>query len=137
MRISSRCEYGLRAMIFLASHETGRPVPLTEIAGREAIPAAFLERIMARLRDRGLVATTRGAAGGYRLARDARRISVADIMTAIEGPLALVGCLPDAEACERSDGCASRAVWRRLDDAISGALGAISLAELARDAVPT
>lgn len=137
MRISSRCEYGLRAMVFLAGHQTGRPVPLTEIAGHEAIPAAFLERIMARLRDCGLVVTTRGAAGGYRVARDPQSISVADVVTAIEGPLSLVGCLPDSDGCERSESCASRRVWRRLDEAIGDALGTISLADLVRETVPT
>ena len=53
MRISSRCEYGLRAMVYLAGHDSGRPVPLPEIAAEESIPAPFLERILARLREAG------------------------------------------------------------------------------------
>lgn len=137
MRISSRCEYGLRAMIYLARREHDGPVPLPEIAAGEGLPTAFLERILARLRDGGLVTTTRGASGGYELARPAGDISVADIMSAIEGPLSLVGCLPDAETCDRAQGCASRRVWRRLDDAIAGALGDIDLDELAVEAVAT
>ena len=101
MRISSRCEYGLRAMIYLARAERDDPVPLTEIARREDMPTAFLERILARLREGGLVASTRGASGGYRLSRPAEAISVADIVTAIEGPLSLVGCLPDEGGCSQ------------------------------------
>ena len=135
MRITSRCEYGLRAMIYLARRADETPAPLAEIAAGEALPTAFLERILARLRDGGLVATTRGASGGYRLAREAGRISVGDIVTAIEGPLSLVGCLPDDEGCARAKGCASKRVWRRLDDAITGALDDISLDELATEAV--
>ena len=69
MRISSRCEYGLRAMVYLAARQEERPVPLPEIAAGEGIPAAFLERILARLRDGGLIKATRGVSGGYQLAR--------------------------------------------------------------------
>ncbi len=137
MRISSRCEYGLRAMIYLARSGRTDPVPLTEIAHSEEMPTAFLERVLARLREGGLVASTRGASGGYRLSRPAEAISVADIVTAIEGPLSLVGCLPDEGGCARAGSCASQRVWRRLDDAINGALGAISLDELSVEAITT
>ncbi len=112
-------------------------MPLTEIARREDMPTAFLERILARLREGGLVASTRGASGGYRLSRSAGAISVADIVTAIEGPLSLVGCLPDEGGCARAGSCASQRVWRRLDDAISRALGDISLDELSVEAITT
>lgn len=135
MRISSRCEYGLRAMVFLAVHAETRPVPLNEIAAGEGIPAPFLERILARLREGGLVKTTRGVSGGYQLARPPRGIPVGDVVTALEGPLSLVGCVPDDGACARVESCASRVVWRRLDTAISGALNGITLEDLTMEAV--
>ena len=136
MRISSRCEYGLRAMVYLAGRDDERPVPLPEIAAGEGIPAPFLERILARLRESGLVKATRGVSGGYQLARDPGAIAVGDVVTALEGPLSLVGCVPDDGACERAKSCASRVVWRRLDSAISGALNSITLEDLTREAVP-
>jgi Rrf2 family cysteine metabolism transcriptional repressor len=136
VRISSRCEYGLRAMVYLAARGDERPVPLPEIAAEEGIPAPFLERILARLREGGLVKATRGVAGGYQLARESSGIAVGDIVTALEGPLSLVGCVPDEEACARAESCASRVVWRRLDKAISGALNGITLEDLTREAVP-
>jgi Rrf2 family cysteine metabolism transcriptional repressor len=135
VRISSRCEYGLRAMIYLAGAAGDDPVPLAEIARGEDMPVAFLERIAARLRDGGLIASTRGASGGYRLSRPACSISVADIVTAIEGPLSLVGCLPNDAGCVRAGNCASQRVWRRLDDAIHGALADISLDDLCAEAI--
>jgi Rrf2 family transcriptional regulator, cysteine metabolism repressor len=135
VRISSRCEYGLRAMVYLAGHDSGRPVPLPEIAAEENIPAPFLERILARLREAGLVKATRGVSGGYQLARAAADVAVGDVVTALEGPLSLVGCVPDDGACARADSCASRIVWRRLDSAISGALNSITLEDLTREAV--
>ncbi len=137
MRISSRCEYGLRAMVYLAGHDSGRPVPLPEIAAGENIPAPFLERILAKLREAGLVKATRGVSGGYQLARAPGRIAVGDVVTALEGPLSLVGCVPDDGACERAESCASRVVWRTLDSAISSALNGITLDDLTREAVPT
>jgi len=136
VRISSRCEYGLRAMVYLAARGDERPVPLPEIAAEEGIPAPFLERILARLREGGLVKATRGVTGGYQLARESAAIAVGDIVTALEGPLSLVGCVPDEEACARAESCASRVVWRRLDTAISGALNGITLEDLTREAVP-
>ena len=136
MRISSRCEYGLRAMVFLAAHEGAKPVPLSEIAAGEGIPAPFLERILARLRESGLVKATRGVSGGYQLAQPPGDIAVGDVVTALEGPLSLVGCVPDDGACERAESCASRVVWRRLDSAISGALSSITLEDLTQEAVP-
>ncbi|MFA4965315.1 MAG: RrF2 family transcriptional regulator [Thermoleophilia bacterium] len=136
MRISSRCEYGLRAMVFLAAQGDARPISLNEIAAGEGIPAPFLERILARLREGGLVKTTRGVSGGYQLARPPRSIPVGDVVTALEGPLSLVGCLPDDGACERAESCASRVVWRRLDTAISGALNGITLEDLTMEAAP-
>ncbi len=135
MRISSRCEYGLRAMVYLAGHDSGHPVPLPEIAAEENIPAPFLERILAKLREAGLVKATRGVSGGYQLARSAADVAVGDVVTALEGPLSLVGCVPDDGSCARADSCASRIVWRRLDSAISGALNGITLDDLTREAV--
>jgi len=123
-------------MVFLAAHEGRHPVPLPEIAAAEGIPAPFLERILARLRESGLVKATRGVSGGYQLARPAGDIAVGDVVTALEGPLSLVGCLPDDGACERAESCASRTVWRRLDSAISGALSSITLEDLTKEAVP-
>ena len=136
MRISSRCEYGVRALVYLAARAGCGPVPLSEISAGEAIPGPFLERILARLRENGIVRATRGASGGYELARPAAEIAVGEVVTALEGPLSLVGCLPDDNACARAEGCASKMVWHRLDRAINEALDAITLEDLAREAVP-
>jgi Rrf2 family protein len=74
--------------------------------------------------------------GGYELARSASDIVAGDIMTALEGPLSLAGCVPDDGRCERAESCASRVVWRRLDSAISDALNGITLEDLTREAMP-
>ncbi len=137
MKITSRTEYGLRAMVYLAGREEETPAPLAEIAASEAIPAPFLERILAQLRDAGLVKSTRGASGGYALARPPERVAVYDVVTALEGPLTFVECVGTDRSCVRADGCASRVLWRRLDDAVQEALEGVSLADLVAEGVRT
>ena len=111
-------------MVYLAARDDELPVPLSAIAASEGIPTAFLERILAGLRNGGLVLTARGVAGGYRLARPAHEISVADVVQALEGPLSLVGCLPSVAGaiapraaprarCGAGSTMRSRARWAR------------------------
>ena len=130
MKITSRTEYGLRAMVYLAGRRDQGPAPLSEIAASEGFPGAFLERILARLREAGLVRATRGASGGYALARSPGSVAVADVVVALEGPLTLVDCMQSDRSCARAEACASRVVWRRLDDAITRALEGLSLEDL-------
>ena len=130
MHVSSRSRYGLRAMLYLAVYGAGRPVPLSEVAAAEGIPAPFLERVAAGLRAAGLLTATRGVAGGYRLSRPAAEITAADVITALEGPLDLLACVRDDDACRRSPGCLSRRVWSRLDEALTGALAGVTLQDL-------
>ena len=117
-------------MLYLALRGDERPVPLSEIAVAEAIPAPFLERIVAGLRSAGLVMATRGAAGGYRLSRPPAQITAADVVMALDGSLDLAACVHDDEACGRAGSCLSRRVWTRLDEAIVGALAGLTLQDL-------
>lgn len=137
MHISSRCRYGLRAMLYLTLRGDERPVPLSEIAVAEAIPAPFLERIVAGLRSAGLVMATRGASGGYRLSRPPAQITAADVVMALDGSLDLAACVHDDEACGRSGSCLSRRVWTRLDEAIVGALAGLTLQDLVAEHTST
>jgi Rrf2 family protein len=108
-------------------------VPLHEIADGEELPAAFLERILAQLRDADLVRTTRGAAGGYELARSPADISAADVVRALENPRPMLDCLAEPESCSRVPVCRARPAWRRLDSAIASTLAGISIEELNRE----
>jgi Rrf2 family protein len=90
--LTSKAKYALRAMIDLAGAPHGRPVFIGDIAGRQDIPRRFLESILLELRRHDLVVSQRGKAGGYMLARPAAMISFADVIRAIDGPLALTPC---------------------------------------------
>ena len=82
-----RCDYGARAVVDLAERYNQGPVQSSDIAGRQAIPEAYLEQLLTILRKGGLIRSTRGPHGGHELARPPAEISVADVITALEGPL--------------------------------------------------
>lgn len=112
LRISRKIDYGLRAMIYLASIPGDAVVPFREVARQMSIPEDFLAKILKQLVDEGLVRSTRGPHGGYALARPAAEISFLDVIEAVEGPIALNVCLDD-EGCGRSDVCTMVGVWRQ------------------------
>lgn len=126
MRLSARSEYGLLALIDLASTTGGSHLPTRELAAARGIPAAFLEQLLADLRRAGLVRATRGPHGGFGLARPADEITALEIVEALEGPIAPSVC---AGAC-RED-CAAATVWGGVADAVRGALDGFTLATLA------
>ena len=114
LQITRKIEYGLRAMIFLASQPPQRLVPLTEIGRRMAVPQDFLAKILKTLVARKLVRSTRGAHGGYTLARPAREVTFLDVIEAVEGPVVVNLCQTDShDACKVSRACTMYSVWKR------------------------
>jgi Rrf2 family protein len=129
MRVSAKVDYALRAMAELAAAPPG-PVTKERLAQAQEIPPKFLESILLELRHAGLVASQRGVDGGYWLGRPAADISLADVIRAVEGPLASVrGVRPDhvsyTGAAESLQG-----VWLELRSAMRGVLEQTSLADL-------
>jgi Rrf2 family protein len=136
MKISTRAEYGIRVLVTLARVEDDRCLSLTEIARREKLPHAYLEQLVGDLRRAGLIAATRGQAGGYRLARPAGEIAMTDAVRALEGPLLEMPCAgaEDLEHCDRPQPCSVHEVFQRVYESLSVALGTTSLAEVAETA---
>jgi len=138
MRITAKADYAVRAAVELAatSSPSGRPVKGEHLAAAQEIPHKFLENILADLRRAGLVRTRRGADGGYALTRPATDITVADVLRAVEGPLAAVqGTRPEAL---RYPGAAARLaeVWVALRANLRAVLETVSLADVAAGALP-
>ena len=133
---STKGEYGVRMLVQLARRWAGEatvPVSLAEVAAEEDLPRAYLEQLIIPLREAGLVHSTRGARGGYALARPPAEITMAEALRALEGPLAPMVCAsedPDAETCVRIGACSVNVLWVRVRDAISGVLDGTSLADL-------
>ncbi len=141
MKVSTRGEYGVRAMVALAHYHGSKPVALTTIAKDSHVPAPYLEQLIAPLRRAGLVESKRGAQGGYQLARPPADIRVGEIYRVMEGPIAPMDCVSEDEAdqtCPLIPNCETRPVWLRVRDSIAGAIDSITLADLIRDeaAVP-
>jgi Rrf2 family protein len=112
LRISRKIDYGLRAMLHLASVPPNVVVPFREIARKMLVPEDFLAKILKTLVDEGLVRSARGPHGGYALARPSSEINFLEIIEAIEGPVALNVCLDPDDACPRQPGCTLAGVWR-------------------------
>lgn len=131
MRISTRGEYGVRAMLDLALHSSDEPVPLSAIAARQDISEHYLEQLISALRKAGLVISFRGAQGGYQLAKPAEEITIGDIIRTLEGPIAPMKCVEDSHAgCTQSERCATRVLWQKLQASIEEVLENTTLAWL-------
>jgi Rrf2 family protein len=129
VRVSAKVDYALRAMSELAASPPGH-VKGERLATAQSIPPKFLESILTELRHAGLVASQRGAEGGYRLARPAGEITVADVIRAVEGPIASVRGARPEDASYTGPAEALRDVWIELRTAMRGVLEQTTLAEL-------
>ncbi len=132
MRFSTRSQYGLRAMISLAKHYSRDCYSISEIAQKEDISQDYLERLMIKLKKAGLVESRRGIKGGYRLSKRPNKITVKEIIYALEGPIAPVGCVSKEapSCCPKMKTCGSKKVWEKLRDGITNTLDSITLNEL-------
>lgn len=112
LQISRKIDYGLRAMIFLASQPPERVVPFREIARRMDVPEDFMAKILKILVAKKMVLSTRGAHGGYQLAHAPCDISMLDVIEAVEGPVKVNVCQDNHDACRLSKACSMYSVWK-------------------------
>jgi Rrf2 family protein len=134
LHFSTRGEYGVRLMVELTRHYGAGPVSLAEMADHESLPRPYLEQLVSSLRGSGLVRSTRGARGGYELARDPSEIRMSEIIVALEGPITPMLCAaehPGDVFCDRTSFCQVQHLWLRVRDAVVQALDSLTLGELA------
>ena len=143
MMFSTKAEYGVRVMAHLASRGGEGPISLASIADAEGLPLAYLEHLAARLRRAGLVESRRGAHGGYSLAEPPGRITMAEVVRALEGEIAPIECItadPDGSlVCVREgqaghDPCPTKLLWTRVQGSIVRTLTDMTLADLVEPA---
>lgn len=137
MRISAKADYAVRAAVELAAVEDERPVKAERIATAQGIPLNFLENIMGELRHAGIVRSQRGADGGFRLAKPASEITVADVIRAVEGPLASVRGGPPEEATYEGAATALPRVWIAVRANLRAVVEEVTLADVAHGTIPT
>ena len=131
MLFSTKAEYGVRLMIELGRRDGSEPIALSAIAEAETLPLSYLEHLVAKLREAGLVSSTRGAHGGYRLARPAEEITMLQVVEALEGPIAPMECFHESRegrvlCSHETDGdqaCATKLLWTRVQGGISQGAG--------------
>ena len=136
MKLSTRAEYGLRAMFDLALHNGEGPISLKSIAERQGISEHYLEQLIAPLRKAGLVKSIRGAQGGYILSREPLEIRVGDIVRVLEGPLAPMDCVNEEEEgnCHRAETCVTRGIWAKVRDSVNEVLDSYTLEDMCLEA---
>lgn len=130
MKLSTKGQYGTRALLDLALHKTDEPVPLRDIAQRQQIPLQYLEHLITPLISAGIIRSVRGAKGGILLAKTPGEITLCEVIQTLEGPIAPTDCLNNPEVCDRSASCVTRDVWDELKKAMEGVLGATTLRDL-------
>ena len=135
MKISTKGRYSVTALYELALHYGEGPVSLKSVAQGQGLSENYLEQLMVPLRRAGIVQSTRGAQGGYMLAKSPAEITISSIITTVEGPIAVVDCLlAEADAaeqkCVKACTCVTRGIWEKVCDSISQVLESITLQTL-------
>ena len=131
MRVTTKGEYGLRALVELAQHAGQGLLPSATIAARQQIPENYLSQLLLTLRKAGLVESVHGPAGGHMLARPADTIDLGEVLTILEGPFLPMECVtPGYDDCCMLEGCSIRDVWRDLKAATDEVLFSRTLADL-------
>lgn len=133
MRLSNLADYAIVMMAAAAKHCGGARTSAAELAAETGIPVPTAQKIVSKLSAAGLLRSTRGAGGGLQLARPAAAITMADIVEAIEGPIALVSCI-DTGDCAVEHECSVKPHWPVVNAAVRGALAEVSLAKIASQA---
>ncbi len=130
MKLSTRAQYGTRALLDITLHRGEGPVLLKDIAQRQQISLLYLAHLITPLVAAGIIRSTRGARGGVWLAKPPEEVRLSEVVQLLEGSTALVECVNDANTCSRSDLCVTRDIWGELQQAIDGILEATTLQDL-------
>jgi Rrf2 family transcriptional regulator, iron-sulfur cluster assembly transcription factor len=129
MRLTTKGRFAVTAMVDLAMHHGSGPVTLAEISGRQRISLSYLEQLFGKLRRHRLVESVRGPGGGYNLARDMSKLSVADIILAVDEPIDATQC-GGKENCHDDQKCLTHDLWAALNERIFGYLESVTLRQL-------
>lgn len=132
MKMSTKGRYGLRAVVDIAANADSGCVSLKSVAQRQNISESYLEQLICPLKKAGIVKSTRGAQGGYVLAKAAEDITVGEVIRALEGPLDIVECSANKESCGAGSckNCVTKNVWEKLSESVNEAADSITLAML-------
>ncbi|WP_097025606.1 RrF2 family transcriptional regulator [Clostridium peptidivorans] len=132
MKLSTKGQYGVKAMVDLAINYSKEPISIKSISERQNISEYYLEQLFSSLRKAELIKSIRGAQGGYILSREPKDITVSEIMNVLEGPLKLSECLQDG-ACSNIKVCSTRLLWARIKESIDQVTKTTTLQDMVDD----
>ncbi|MCI4624397.1 MAG: Rrf2 family transcriptional regulator [Candidatus Magnetoovum sp. WYHC-5] len=132
IRLSTKSQYGVRAMYEIALSYPAEPLSIKNISERQDVSIPYLEQILGRLRKSGLINSVKGPGGGYVLSRPPEHITIWEIVKELEGPMAITSCLDPQEGCVKVDSCVLHLLWRGLGKQIEGFLDTVTLKDLFR-----
>lgn len=130
MKLSTRTRYGIRAVVELAESYGREPVQLKLISKDQDISIKYLEQIMSLLKSSGIVSSTRGAKGGYFLAKPPNEVKLSDCFNCLEGPVVTVECVENDNYCPKTKNCVTREVWTEIEKAVIGVLESVTLQDM-------
>ena len=130
IRMARLTDYGILLMTCVARQRDHSPHSARELASMAHLPVPTVSKILKELARQGLLTGQRGVKGGFRLARPSKEITVADIVSALEGPIAFTECGSDPGSCDLEDSCIVRSNWKKINNAVRGALEGITLFEM-------
>ncbi|RJQ44214.1 MAG: Rrf2 family transcriptional regulator [Nitrospiraceae bacterium] len=134
LRLSTKGQYGVRAMFELAKNFEKGPLSIKEISERQDVSISYLEQLLNKLRRSKLIKSRKGPGGGYVISSRPDEISIGMILNALEGPVTITQCLgPKAKGCNRVEGCVARLLWKSLGEKIENFLDTISLNDLLKE----
>ncbi len=130
MRLTTKCRYGVKAIIEIAQNFGIRPTKRKEIVVNQNIPESFLENILIELKRGGLVNSIRGAKGGFLLSRSPNCITILSIVSILQTPLVPVDCVLNPTICARTKDCLTRPLWKKMYEAQEGVLQQFTVTDL-------
>ena len=136
IRITKQTDYGIVLLTHMAAH-ADRQYNAPDLAAEAHLPLPMASKILKLLAREGVLVSHRGVKGGYGLARDPREISMAEIIAALEGPIAITECIDDVGDCAHERLCPVRSNWHRINEALLQALSGITLAEMVHPLAPS
>jgi Rrf2 family protein len=136
LKLTKRADYGLIALKHLAVHRGPTSASAKDIADRYKIPLPLLSKVLQKMVKSGLLRSEQGTNGGYRLARDPRRITALEVIRALDGPIILTSCFTEHGECDHSDQCTVREPLRKVHEGILRLLDSITVADIAGDCSP-
>ena len=131
MRVSTKGDYGVRALIELAHHFGEGPLLSSQIAARQGIPEPYLDQLLTTLRRAGFIRSVRGPQGGHALLREPNDLKLSEVIGVLEGSLSPIACLDEPDGCGKPGFCPQREVWEAVRDTTAKILDAVSVGDLA------